>query len=387
MKRDLGREIWKYAAGASRDVFPSVVAGAGSVVGGVIESPPTYGFTETFSAPTPPTGQRQLTHRPIVGGSLEIKRTSDGFVYLEGGDYTANLTTGVITNLLIPGGTNLTAGYFYYSTSGGQVGAQGPAGPIGPIGPAGPAGTPGTNGSNAYTTVTADFIQPAEGANVVATVADTRWMGVGQGVFNPNGGYYAVVFVNTLTTVTLMNVGEEGASPPGSTIPAGSIITAAGTPGPVGPQGPAGTNGVWRGVWNAATSYILNDIVYSGGSSWIALAPNTNSVPSEANANWGYVAKVGATGAQGNPGPQGSQGPAGPTGAQGPQGIPGNIQRLLIEATPMPIRPDVRFRGTGWQLQDNPQANATEIRFLGGGTGGGGGGSARYVSLLKFKAV
>ncbi len=63
--------------------------------------------------------------------------------------------------------------------------------------------------------------------------------------------------------------GMNGATGPSG--PAGAI-------GPVGPQGPLGINN--RGNWDNSTAYNPGDAVYVGGSYWLAIATNTNSVPS-----------------------------------------------------------------------------------------------------------
>ena len=71
----------------------------------------------------------------------------------------------------------------------------------------------------------------------------------------------------------------------------------------------------WLGAWNSATSYIVDDAVSYQGSSYIAIAPNTNSAPP--SASWGTLAQKGDTGATGATGATGPQGPAGADGAPG----------------------------------------------------------------------
>jgi len=74
-----------------------------------------------------------------------------------------------------------------------------------------------------------------------------------------------------------------------------------------------GTDGVtWKGQWATSVQYNENDIVYDGGSEWIATAPNTASAPSNLNQNWGLFLP---------PGPAGPVGPTGPQGDQGPTGL------------------------------------------------------------------
>ena len=90
-----------------------------------------------------------------------------------------------------------------------------------------------------------------------------------------------------------------------------------------------GTVGVtWKGQWATSVQYNENDIVYDGGSEWIATAPNTGSAPSSLNTNWGLFLPRGPrgdVGPAGPIGPAGTAGQAGPQGIQGPQGITGTL--------------------------------------------------------------
>jgi hypothetical protein len=80
------------------------------------------------------------------------------------------------------------------------------------------------------------------------------------------------------------------------------------------------------GAWQSSTTYAVDDVVTENGETWIAIAANTNSQPTDSNPEW---AKLAAKGADGTPGPQGlpgatgATGPAGPQGATGPQGPQG----------------------------------------------------------------
>src|SRR5262249_23510857 len=62
-------------------------------------------------------------------------------------------------------------------------------------------------------------------------------------------------------------------------------------------------------------NYLANEVVTDQGETWIAVAANTNSQPSNVNADWSKLAAKGADGAAG------AQGPAGAAGPQGPQGL------------------------------------------------------------------
>lgn len=66
-----------------------------------------------------------------------------------------------------------------------------------------------------------------------------------------------------------------------------------------GATGAAGTNGpVWRGEYNAATAYVLNDQVRNQLSTWICIAPTTGNAPPTLpgieNFWWSLVAQAGA---------------------------------------------------------------------------------------------
>lgn len=95
--------------------------------------------------------------------------------------------------------------------------------------------------------------------------------------------------------------------------------------GGAGTTGPAGTPGlVWRGPYNAAANYNVNDAVYFNGSSYMCTAACAGITPTT-TANWQYLAQAGATGATGPQGVAGPQGATGPAGVQGPQGVQGNV--------------------------------------------------------------
>lgn len=158
----------------------------------------------------------------------------------------------------------------------GAAGATGPAGPTGATGPAGATGPPGADG--------------AAGA-----------------------------------------AGAAGAT--GATGPPG----AAGATGPAGAVGPAGLT--WRGPWDDAASYAVDDVVSWGGSAYFCTIPRTAADPpptgtpsdpgtddTALNTGWASFALQGATGAAGATGPAGvagATGPVGPAGAAGATGATG----------------------------------------------------------------
>jgi microcystin-dependent protein len=113
------------------------------------------------------------------------------------------------------------------------------------------------------------------------------------------------------------NAGPKG--DPGPTGPQGQPGTpgATGPQGPQGPQGVAGTGAVWRGQWDAGSTYNPIDAVTYQGSSYLCQVLNVNVPPSSDASKWILIAQkgdVGATGPQGPKGDTGAQGPVGPTG-------------------------------------------------------------------------
>lgn len=83
----------------------------------------------------------------------------------------------------------------------------------------------------------------------------------------------------------------------GSWVLIDNITGPQGIQGIQGIQGPQGDPAVtWRGEWNPSTAYVLDDAIYYSGSSWRSLTSNTNSEPSEVNADWQLIAKKGTDG-------------------------------------------------------------------------------------------
>lgn len=108
----------------------------------------------------------------------------------------------------------------------------------------GTPGTPGVNGLNGVspvTSVTAQFLMPAEGANVTVAVGNSEGLVPGQGVFITTAGTMKVISKPNNLSVIFQNL-ENTASglypdnaAPTTAIPAGSLVS------PAGFQGAAGT--------------------------------------------------------------------------------------------------------------------------------------------------
>ncbi|HVG27903.1 MAG TPA: DNRLRE domain-containing protein, partial [Acidobacteriaceae bacterium] len=174
----------------------------------------------------------------------------------------------------------------------GSVGAQGPAGVPGAIGPAGPVGPAGPSGAGAF---------------------------VYQGGYNSSTNYAqgdVVIFGgSSFVSLTGSNHGNNPSASPlaWGTLAAGSVGPAgptgpAGPVGPAGPQGvglqgpagPAGTQGpvgpagspglVYRGAYDSFTNYVVGDVVFFAGSSWVSMvAGNRGQAPGQSSSPWGLL--------------------------------------------------------------------------------------------------
>lgn len=111
-------------------------------------------------------------------------------------------------------------------------------------------------------------------------------------------------------------VGPQGpAGPPGANGLNG-LPGNTGSQGPIGPPGPVGAAGLnFTGTWSAASSYVVDDVAFFGGSSYVCTNPVGPSAtdPSVDTANWAFLALQGLQGPQGPIGLTGSVGPAGPS--------------------------------------------------------------------------
>ena len=130
-----------------------------------------------------------------------------------------------------------------------------------------------------------------------------------------------------------------------------------------------------RGAWSAGISYVLNDLVSSGGSTWRALQANSNSAAGAGNPNWQVFAAKGDKGESGEPGTQGPagatgpRGPAGPTGPAGPSGPTGPAGATGATGPAGPIGPQgpavIRLRGA-WNSSASYAVN--DLVLFSGGT-------------------
>jgi len=177
----------------------------------------------------------------------------------------------------------------------------------GPQGPPGPQGLPGPNGEKGS--------QGSKGDPGLTGPQGPKGDIGSQGLQGPAGP-----------------VGPSGVSGPAGPQGLKGDTGSTGSQGTQGPKGDTGDPGPpvagfgFRDAWNNATAYVANNIVTSGGSTWIALVNNVNIAPGTDATKWTLFAAKGDAGDQGIQGAQGPSGPAGypgPTGATGPQGAQG----------------------------------------------------------------
>lgn len=139
----------------------------------------------------------------------------------------------------------LAKGDFVSDEEGGS-GEAGPQGPIGPQGPVGPAGAVGPQGPQGPTGATG----PAGAAGAKGDTGPA-------GPVGPQGPQ-----------------GETGDAGPQGPIGATGAAGPAGPKGDKGDAGPVGPAGLtFRGMYDAATAYVKDDVVTFNNSSWFATVP------------------------------------------------------------------------------------------------------------------
>ena len=55
------------------------------------------------------------------------------------------------------------------------------------------------------------------------------------------------------------------------------------------PVSTTNTTSTFKGIWSSSINYVIGDVVFDNNIMWIATANNTNSVPSDSNANWKLI--------------------------------------------------------------------------------------------------
>jgi len=220
-----------------------------------------------------PAAKKLLTGKDIKDGSIGIVDLSSSTRVGLKGAKGANGSTG-------PKGDTGPAGATGPAGPAGPTGATGPQGPAGAKGDTGPQGAPGLIGvwKGAYASGT------TYAKNDVVSQGGAAWISKSDGNLAHTPG----------TSADWELVADKGAT--GSQGPKGDK----GDKGDTGAQGQAGVIGAWKGAYAAGTTYALNDVVTSDGSSWISKsAGNLGHTPATSPANWELVASKGAAGVQG----------------------------------------------------------------------------------------
>jgi hypothetical protein len=138
-------------------------------------------------------------------------------------------------------------------------------------------------------------------------------------------------------------VSANSNSLPANGNPAWSLLAGKGDKGDNGQNGSQGSVlQSFKNTWDSMTAYTGGDIVTSGGSTWIALAGNTNSMPASGNADWAALAMQGQKGDTGNPGPAGTVTPGSVTATEigflPSAQVTGNITQLLYRNSETPLQ-------------------------------------------------
>ena len=140
-----------------------------------------------------------------------------------------------------------------------------------------------------------NFFNIIKAKRVKKTLDDTDMIPVGTRSYkNPSK------YLDTAITVADLEAQMGTTGPQG---PAGAVGPA-GPKGDKGDTGPVGAAGlVFRSTWNPATSYVVGDVVFYNGSSYVCSNNVTSATPPDTDtANWDFLALQGL---EGPPGPGG----------------------------------------------------------------------------------
>jgi hypothetical protein len=271
-----------YAVNSITDSTHVVLTNTGSASNAIAGTTVASGVTVTAAGPagtagTPGTSGAALSAydalaspftMPAVSGTVTITIgntawiSANQIIYIATAGYLqvsaiSSATQVLVTNLNYPG--NATAGTVIASGS--------------RVSPGGLQGPPGAGGAglNAFTTLSANFIQPAINATVTVNVGSTTWMATGQGIFIQGGGYYTISSIADATHAVVTNFGGSANPAAGSTITGSGTqnVTPAGTPGVAGSSSYTTTTAsfVMPGVASSVT-------VTLASTSWMAQAQN-----------------------------------------------------------------------------------------------------------------
>jgi hypothetical protein len=294
----------------------------------------------------------------------------------------SSATQALVTNLNYPG--NATAGATI------ALGSR-----VSPGGFQGPQGTGGA-GLNAFTTLSANFTQPAINANVTVNVGSTAWMASGQGIFIQGGGYYTISSISDVTHAVVTNLG-------GSANPAaGSTITGSGTQNvvPAGIPGVAGTSAytLTTASFNMPATAQSVTVTFAS-TAWMGQGLNIYivgagyfDISSIVDATHAVLINLGSLGnvSSGSTIPSGAQvtsaGATGPTGQTGSGGGGGTLTDAVttpgssIIANPAGILKRIAAGSSALTIADSGSVLTLDAP----GAGGGGGLIARSTAVELF---
>lgn len=129
----------------------------------------------------------------------------------------------------------------------------------GAAGTNGADGADGNPGANAFTNLAAGFVMPAVDGEVVVTVNEGDWIGIGQNVFVEFAGYMKCT-AREGNSVTLQNLGYSGNAPESADIANGALVSPAGV---VGVTGATGTSlSILSGVGSPVGAVVGNELQF-----------------------------------------------------------------------------------------------------------------------------
>ena len=189
---------------------------------------------------------------------------------------------------------------------------------IGPTGPTGPTGLRGSTGPTGPTGIGSTGLQGPTGPTGAQGLTGTAGRGyTWRGAFAFGTSYTPYDTISFQGSAYVCIAATNGFSNPSTDTISWSLVAQQGATGPTGP------GYYWQGTWSSSNNYTFGMTVSYAGSSYLALASNTNVAPGTDASKWALMAQQGAAGATGAAGPSGPTGSAGNTIVNG-SGIPSN---------------------------------------------------------------